>query len=192
MKDKLFYKIVKPIVSFLFHVLYRPTIIGIENIPKDGGVVLAGNHTKWLDPVMLVSINKRQVHFLAKKELFDGACRFIVKGMGCISVDRKKHDKNVLKNAYECLNANRIVGVFPEGTINRTGDVIMPFKIGAVKMSSETDSLLVPFVINGEYKLFRKGVVIEFLRPRKISKNLEDENEKLMEIVSKKIVSYKK
>ena len=63
--NKLFYKMVKPITSFLFKILFRPTIKGIDNIPNDASCVLAGNHTKWLDPIMLVAISKRQVHFLA-------------------------------------------------------------------------------------------------------------------------------
>lgn len=185
--DKLFYKIVRIPVSIIFKILYRPTIVGIENIPKKGRCVLAGNHTKWLDPVMLVAVSKRQVHFLAKEELFHGITKSIVKGMGAISVNRKIHDKNVLINACSELKVGSCIGVFPEGTINRTDDIIMPFKIGAVKMSADTDSYLVPFVITGKYKLFRKGIKIEFLKKMKIGKNLEKENDKLMKLVSEKI-----
>ena len=185
--DTIFYKIVKPIVKVLFYIFYRPTVVGRENIPNTKAYVLAGNHTKWLDPVMLISISKRQVHFLAKKELFSGMTNLIVKRMGCISVDRKKHDKNVLRNACGCLNNGGVIGIFPEGTINRTGDIIMPFKIGAVKMCYETDSLLVPFVITGQYKLFRKSIRLEFLEPRKIGKNLDSENKKFMKVISDKL-----
>ena len=60
------YTLVKPIVKVLFYTLFRPTIKGRENISKKGPFVLAGNHTKWLDSVMLVSVTpKNQVHFLA-------------------------------------------------------------------------------------------------------------------------------
>ena len=91
-QDTMFYKIIKPITSFLFKLLYRPTIVGLENIPKEGKVLLAGNHTKWLDPVMLVGITPRQVHFLAKDELFHGITKGIVKGMGCVPVNRRIHE----------------------------------------------------------------------------------------------------
>ncbi len=188
--DKMFYSLVKPIVKVLFYFLYRPIVIGKENVPRKGALVLAGNHTKWLDPIMLVAINKRQVHFLAKSELFQGFTKFIVKGMGCICVNRKAHDGTALSNALKYLKKSRCVGIFPEGTINRTDDVIMPFKIGAVKMSAATDSLLVPFVITGNYKLFRRGIRIEFLKGRKVTKNLEVENELLMNEVSKKLEEY--
>lgn len=192
MNDTFFYKLVKPLVSILCKLLYRPTIIGIENIPKGGAVVLAGNHTKWLDPVMLVGITKRQVHFLAKKELFQGKAKSIVKGMGCISVDRKIHDKDALNLAYKTLENNKVIGIFPEGTINRTDSVIMPFKIGAVKMANKTSSYLVPFTITGKYKMFKKTIRIEFHKAYKVSSNLEKENNKLMNIISENLIRYNK
>ena len=188
-KDKWFYRIVKPPVKLLFYFLYRPKVIGRENIPKNGRILLAGNHTKWLDPVLLVSVTKRQVHFLAKEELFHGKTKFIVKGMGCVPVNRKIHDKNALESTYEFLENDLCIGIFPEGTINRTNDIIMPFKMGAVKACSYTNTPLIPFTITGEYKLFRKGIKIEFLPPIKIGKDLEKENKKLMDIVSKKLES---
>ena len=185
------YTLVKPIVKLLFYTLYRPTIKGRENIPKKGPFVLAGNHTKWLDSVMLVSVTpKNQVHFLAKEELWHGKGWIVVKAMGCIPVNRKIHDKDALIKAYEYLNNGSSIGIFPEGTINRTDDIIMPFKFGAVKMCKETNATLVPFVITGKYKLFKKGVTIEFLKPRKVTEDLELENEKLMNDVKEKLEDY--
>lgn len=190
--DTLFYKIVKPIVAVIFKILYRPTIIGKENIPKTGGIVLAGNHTKWLDPIMLIATNERQIHFLAKDELFHGITKPIVKGMGCISVNRKIHDKDALSLGYKTLENAEVIGIFPEGTINRTKDIIMPFKIGAVKMANKTNSKLIPFTITGKYKLFKKSIRIEFFKPIKVGDNLTEENEKLMNIISNNLIKYNK
>lgn len=187
-KDPTFYKVVRPLVEVLVRVLYRPTVIGLENIPKEGRILIAGNHTKWLDPVMLVGIVRRPVHFLAKEELFHGKTKFIAEGMGCVPVNRKIHDHNALQGAIDFLNKDLCVGIFPEGTINRTDDVIMPFKMGAVKACAETNTKLVPFIITGKYKLFRKSVKLEFLKPIEIGKDLEKENNKFMEIVSKKLI----
>ena len=186
-KDTLFNKIVKPILFFLVHLLYRPTIIGKENLEIEGPIILAGNHTKWLDPIMLVAIVKRQVHFLAKIELFKGPISLITKGMGAIPVNRKIHDKKALETAITSLKQGLCIGIFPEGTINRTNDLIMPFKIGAVKMSKETNATLIPFVITGKYKLFRKSIKIEFLKPLKVSEDLEKSNQELMKLVEDKI-----
>lgn len=191
--DTKFYKIVKPIACFLIKLLFHPKVIGLENIPKTGRIVLAGNHTKFLDPVMLVGVVKRPIHFLAKKELFDGVLCFLVKGMGCVPVNRKIHDKNALSSAIDYLNKDLCVGIFPEGTINRTTDkVILPFKIGAVKMSSETNSEIVPFVITGKYRIIGKSVRLEFLKPIKVSENLDESNEMLMNIIENKLKENRK
>ena len=187
-RDTYFYKIVRPLVSFLIHFLFRVEVVGLENIPRKGRILLAGNHTKWLDPVMLVGVVKRQVHFLAKEELFHGKTKFIAKGMGCVPVNRKIHDKNALESTYQFLEKELCIGIFPEGTINRTDDIIMPFKMGAVKACYMTNTKLVPFIITGKYKLFKKSVRVEFLKPITIGNDLELENVKFMDIVKNKLI----
>ena len=181
------YKILMPILSFLFKVLYRPRYIGMENIPKNGRVVLAGNHTNILDCILLGGATKRVIHYLAKDELTKGFKKIIFNNMGIIPVNRIIHDKNALKSAIEILNKDEVIGIFPEGTINRTKDIIMPFKIGAVKMAYESKSLIVPFTITGKYKLFG-GINIEFYKSYYINNdNLDEENNKLMNIISNEL-----
>ena len=190
--DTKFYKVVRPFLSFMIKLLFHPKVIGLENIPKTGRIVLAGNHTKWLDPVTLVGIQKRQIHFLAKDELFHGITKFIVKGMGCVPVNRKIHDKNALSSAEDFLRKDLCIGIFPEGTINRTNDIIMPFKIGAVKMSYDTNSKIVPFIITGKYRIIGRSVKIEFLKPIKVGNDLSRENDKLMKLVESKLKESKR
>ena len=185
--DSKFYKFGKVVVSFIFKILYRPRVVGLEYISEEGSLVLAGNHTKWLDPLLLISCSKRQIHFLGKDSLFKGILKPIMRLMGVIPVNRSIHDKDALYNAEECLKNNCVIGIFPEGTINRGDGVILPFKIGAVKMSKDTNSSIIPFVITGKYKIFRRGIKIEFLKPYKVSENLDLENKKLMDIVSRKL-----
>ena len=186
--NNLFYRIVRPIVRFLFLSLFRPRIKGIENIPKNENYILAGNHTKWLDPVMLVAIVKDEIHFLVKDSLFKGITKPIVKGMGAISVNRKIHDHQALENAIDALRKGAVIGIFPEGTINREKkEPTLPFKIGAVKMANTTNTKIIPFVITGKYKVFSSTITIEFLKPRTISNNLDLENEKLRDEINKKL-----
>ena len=66
-KDPLLYKILRPIVKWLFIILYRPKIKGKENIPKSGGIVLAGNHKNNFDCAIMMASTKRCIHFLAKE-----------------------------------------------------------------------------------------------------------------------------
>lgn len=180
------YRFLRPILTFLMKIIFRPKVIGKENISSAGRMVIAGNHTKFLDPVLLLSTSKRTIHFLAKAELVNGFFGFIFKHMGIIPVNRKIKDKSVLLASSECLKRNEIIGVFPEGTTEK-GRGILPFKIGAVKMAFDNDSMVLPFGIAGKYKLFNNKLVLVFGRPYKVSGDLEKENEILREKVIKLI-----
>lgn len=187
MKNSLLYTIVRPIVSGLFKLLYRPKYMGKENIPKDGRVVLAGNHKNNFDCLFLMSSTKRPVHFLAKRELFVGFKGIIFNHMGLIPVDRNTKSHHSLELAEKYLESEKLVGIFPEGTFNKSDDTILPFKIGAVKMSYDTNSKIVPFVIKGDYKLFSKNLTIKFLKPIDIKDDLNIENKRLENIVRKEL-----
>lgn len=192
MKEPIFYKLVRPIIKGFVFIVFHPTIIGKENIPK-GRVVLAGNHTNNLDCLLLIACTKRCIHFLAKDSLYKGLKKLIFKNMAIIPVNRKIHDKSVFENANKVLSNDKVIGIFPEGTINRTSDIIMPFKIGAVKMASDTNSYIVPFTITGSYKLFNNNLKIEFKEAYKLSSSdLEEENKKLMHIIEDGIIKNRR
>ena len=116
-----------------------------------------------------------------------GPLGIIFKGLGIIPVNRRTKDKAALQTAIETLNDEKMIGIFPEGTINRTEDIIMPFKFGAVKMSRDAKSDIIPFVITGKYKAFERNVKIQFFEPLKPEENLEEANNKLMNIVAEEL-----
>lgn len=183
MKDALLYRIVRPIVTFLFKCFYTPKFEGLENIPESGRIILAGTHTNNFDCLLLISSTRRNIHFLAKKELWHGLKKIIFANMGLIPVDRKNKDHNTLVLAEEYLKSELVIGIFPEGTIGK--NELLPFKIGAVKMARDTNTSIVPFVITGKYKLFSKNLKIKFLKPIKIKGDLEKENDRLRNIILK-------
>jgi 1-acyl-sn-glycerol-3-phosphate acyltransferase len=185
MKDPGFYVyFARPIIKFLMKLVYHPTYIGLENIPDSGRIVLAGNHTNNVDCWLLISSTKRCIHFLAKDSLNKGWKGYLFRGMGIIPVDRTIHDKGALMAAINGLKEEKCIGIFPEGTINRTNDTVMPFKIGAVKMAHDTDTYIVPFTIKGKYKPFKNDLTIEFLTPFKpTDDNLDLENQRLSTII---------
>lgn len=186
-KEPKLYKIVRPIIKVLFKFLYTPKIIGSENIPKEGRVVLAGNHTNNFDCLLLMSSTKRCIHFLAKKELLSGLKKIIFSNMGLIPVDRKHHDHSALESAEKYLNDGMVIGIFPEGTTEK-GRGLLPFKIGAVKMAYDTNTKIVPFTITGKYKFFSKNLKIVFGAPIKVDgKDLEKNNEKLRDKINSMI-----
>lgn len=184
MKDPLFYRAIRGTAAACFKAVFKPTIVGKRNIPESGRIVLAGNHTNNLDCLLVGCATKRCVHFMAKDELMKGPLKILFKGLGIIPVNRRQKDKASLETAELYLNDDKFIGIFPEGTINRTDDIIMPFKFGAVKMAHDTDTKIVPFVISGKYKAFERSVKIRFLEPITVSEDLEKSNNELMNIIS--------
>ncbi len=187
MKEPLLYRIVRRPLGFCFKAIYKPSVIGKKNIPENGRIILAGNHTNYFDCILVGTATKRCVHYLAKDELMKGPLKYIFKGMGIIPVNRRQKDKAALENAENILKDEKVIGIFPEGTINRTEDIIMPFKFGAVKMAKDTDTAIVPFVITGKYKPFKRSVKIRFFEPVEVSDNLEESNNNLMNIVASEL-----
>ena len=184
--DVFLYKVTRPIITVLFKTLYRPKYIGLNNIPKKGRIILAGNHNHNLDGAFLISSTKRNVHFLAKIELFKGLKKVFFSNMGLIPVDRSKKNKKSLEMAYNYIKKKKAIGIFPEGTFGK--GKILPFKVGAVKMAHETNCEIIPFAITGDFKIFSKTLKIEFGNPIKIaSDDLEKETEKLRDIVVKMV-----
>lgn len=179
------YVIVKPIITVLFKIVFWPKIEGAENIPKSNKIILAGNHTSNLDCLLLMSSTKREVHFLAKIELFKGLKGIIFKNMGLISVDRNKHNNHAIKEAIEYLNRDEVVGIFPEGTTEK-GRGLMPFKYGACRIAKEAKCSIVPFIISGRFIPFKR-VKIKFLKPIKIDANIESENKRLYEMIKEEL-----
>lgn len=183
--ENVIYKVVKFICYPFFMILYHPKIINKQNLPKREAFILAGNHKKNWDVFVLIATNRRKVHFFTKIELFNTKLKkWFFRNMGCIPVNRKVKNKLALEQGISYLNDNKVVGIFPEGTHNKTAELIMPFKIGAVKMAYETDKKIVPFAIVGNYQVFGKSIKIIFGKPYQVtSDDLTKENEILMEKV---------
>ncbi len=173
-------------------IIYRPKIIDEDNIIKDGPVILVGNHTSKLDAILLIGSTKKTITFLGKHLLFKGIGKYYFKALGVIPVNRTIKDKSVIPSSVLALEEGKTISIFPEGTINKTDDVIMPFKIGAVKIAKLTGVPIVPLVINGKYKIFGNQLEIKFLKPITIiDEDLELENEKLMNIFRKELENMK-
>lgn len=171
-------------LCFLFNFLFKPTIIGSEKIPEEGRVVIAGNHTHFMDCITVAASTERVVHFLAKSELAEPPLRRFFVPFGIIPVHRERKDKEALESAIEVLEDDKVIGLFPEGKVNNERGTLLPFKFGAVKMAHETNSRIVPCVITGRYKFFRKSITIQFFDPVTVSDNLEETNNEIWNIIN--------
>lgn len=164
-ENKLLYNFLKLIYSTLLKVLYRPTAIGTEYIFPKGPVIFAGNHRHAFDPVVVMTHTKRTVHYMAKESLFKGFHGFLFKQIGLIKVYRTRNNQTAVSEAVAILKQGGAIGIFPEGTRNKTDEELLRFRHGAVAIAKEAKAPIIPFAIKGEYKLFRKKLIIEFGNP---------------------------
>jgi len=131
-----FYRFAVTLLRPFIWLLSRPKVTGIENVPEGDGVI-ACNHLKWWDPFLIaVALHKHNIHFLAKEELFrNPILRFFMCRLNCIPVDRKKADVAAVRKCMRVVKKGDILGVFPEGTRSRTGE-LLPFEEGAAFIAS--------------------------------------------------------
>src|SRR5690349_6131385 len=143
----------------LFKVLgMRFQMSGTENIPREGGAILAANHIGYVDFVFdgfAAQPSKRLVRFMAKREAFDHRITGpLMRSFHHISVDREQGEESYRK-AVEYARAGEIVGIFPEATISRSFE-IKELKTGAVRMAAEAGVPLIPMVTWGTQLLKTK------------------------------------
>lgn len=156
----LFYKVVKLSVRFLISLVYKIEISGEENIPAQGKVIVCSNHFNNLDPVLIGTCLPRQINFMAKEELFSN--KFfanIFKKLGVFPVKRGGADISAIKTSLKILKNKNALGMFPEGTRSKTGE-ILEAKPGLAMISIKSKSPVIPIAIMGNYKPFSKVDII--------------------------------
>ena len=189
--DEIGYKLLSPIVKVYFKVKFRPTIYGKENIPKSGPIILCGNHMHTHDQFNVLCVTNRVVHYMAKDEYFKGKNAWFFKMACCIPVDRTIKDENAKSEARKVLERGGALGIFPEGTRNKTLGTkdevdLLPFKFGAVSLAKKTGALIVPFGISGKYTGKKGKLTTRIGKPIDISNmELEEANELLRKNILK-------
>ena len=185
-KKYICYKIFKAILKPIFILYYNPKIINKEAIPKEGPIIIAGNHKHLYDQCLTIISTKRIIRYMAKKEYFDGKMAWFFKSVGCIPVNRQIKDSNAKNSAIEVLKEKGAIGIFPEGTRNKTKEFLLPFKFGTVSMAQKTGATIIPFGLTGDYKFRSKNLTARFGKPFKVEDmTLEEANEKLYNEVKK-------
>lgn len=141
---------------------------GLDNIPADGGGVLAINHTGYADflPVGLaLKSRRRRARFMIKSEVMDVAImRFLVTRTHSVPVDRSA-GSDAYRVAVDSLRSGELVAVYPESTISRSFE-LKEFKTGAVRMAAEADAPVIPVIVWGAQRQLSKGVTRRIGRAR--------------------------
>ncbi len=135
-------------------------IVGVENVPRTGGAVLAINHTSYLDFALAGlpahHAGHRLVRFMAKDGIFRHPIAGpLMRGMKHIPVDRDAGSA-AFRDAVAVLKAGELVGVFPEATMSRSYE-IKEIKNGAVRMARAADVPLIPMIVFGGQRLMSYG-----------------------------------
>lgn len=135
-------------------------VIGIENVPERGGVIIASNHVSYLDPIVLGVSTKRKLYFITKKEAFNNIFgRIILNKLNAFPVDRKKIDMFAFKKTISILKVGGALGIFPEGTRSLNGE-LQELKLGVVKIAMKAGVPIIPVGIIGTHKIYPHGKIL--------------------------------
>jgi len=181
------YKVIRMLFVIFFKIIYRSTFYGLENVPSRGPYIICSNHTSWFDPPLVASIipGRQLVSFMAKEELFKiFIIGFLIKRAGAFPVKRNTADRKAIKNALNVISNGGILGLFPEGTRIKTGQLGEP-QHGVAMIALKSNSPVLPVAIkwSGIFKpvIVRIGPLIYFKDEGKIkSKDLEQVSNQIM------------
>jgi 1-acyl-sn-glycerol-3-phosphate acyltransferase len=191
-----FYSFARSLVNSVLSPIYRIEVIGKENVPADGGVLLCANHIDNLDPPVVGITAPRPVHFMAKEELFSvPVLGKIVPHLNAFSVKRGMSDREALRKGLGILKDGKVLGLFPEGTRSKTGEMGKGLA-GAGFFALRSDAHVVPCAIIGPYKAFKKLKVVygkpidmESIKEKKL--NAEQTTDLIMGEIQALINNYK-
>ncbi|MGH2331899.1 lysophospholipid acyltransferase family protein [Thermoanaerobacter mathranii] len=166
----MFYYIAKIIVRTIIKVIFKIEIKGLENIPKKGPVIICSNHISFLDPPVIGALLNRRIYFMAKEELFKNPfLRLLLgTGLGAFPVKRGTADLSAIKTALTYLKKGKAIGIFPEGTRSKTGQ-LQKAEPGVAMLAIKGNAPVVPIAIKGRYGLFSK-IIINIGKPMNFDK----------------------
>jgi 1-acyl-sn-glycerol-3-phosphate acyltransferase len=168
------YTLAKTVVPPVIRFWVRLDCLGLDNIPREGPVIIAANHLSYFDPLCLgvfIHTAGRQVRFLAKSELFERPLlRRVLLGAGQIPVYRESRDAaRSLSEAVKAMSEGAAVAIYPEGTTTRNLDFSpMPAKSGVARLAALTGAPVVPVGQWGAQVLFTRGKIGPFRRGARV------------------------
>lgn len=148
-------------------VFHRMEVCGREHVPATGGCILASNHASFIDPpVVGCAARKRFVRFMARDTLFrKGFSKWLLLNIAAVPLSREKGDVGALKRAIQVLKDGDCLGLFPEGTRSRDGN-LQEAKGGIGFLMAKAGVPVVPVYVDGTFAAYPRGAA--FIRPAKI------------------------
>lgn len=191
-KVSLFYAFSRFVADVLLSLLFSIRIAGRENLPKTGSLILCPNHTSTLDPVLLGAKLHKVVRFMAKEELMKTRfTKWLFKKYYVISAKRDGTDAMAIKTALRVLKDGGVLGIFPEGTTKKDGRELLEGKPGALLLSLQTKTPIVPIAICGHYR-FRGKIRVQIGAPLRLYEQYGEKkykSEELSDITNQTIMA---
>ncbi len=129
-------------------VLYRVEVTGSERVPASGGAILASNHASIADPFILAVATKREIHYMAKAELFGNRLLgAIFRSLNAFPVERGGGDRTAMSEAAALLGRGALLGIFPQGTSKVERQI--GWHRGAARLALTTGAPLIPVRMTG-------------------------------------------
>ncbi len=146
--------------------VFRFRVVGKEEVPTTGGVILAANHVSYVDPVFIgVALVERQLHFMAKEELFRwplfGA---FIRGLHAFPVRRGRVDYAGIRQCLRLLDQGEVLLVFPEGT-RGDGVALQKAEEGIGLLAARAGCPVIPVYVQGTDKVLPRGKRIPRVHP---------------------------
>ena len=152
------YRIVRGILKPIFYLYYNIKVEGRENLPSKGPLIICANHYSTIDPVILAVTLPFIINSMAKAELFKNKLLgLFFKNIMVFPVKRGEADIKSIKTSLKILRENRVLGMFPEGTRNKTGE--LKAEPGIAMLAIKGRAQVLPIAIISNYKLFNKTIV---------------------------------
>lgn len=151
----------------VFKILFAVEHHGLENVPKEGAVILAGNHPSYLDPLLVALPIKRVIRYMAWDALFKvPLLGFLIRRLGAFPVDiRKGKGESAFQEACKVLQNGDALGIFPEGQRSAAGPM-GELKTGTARLAIETGAPIVPITIGGAFRAWPKFKILP--KPAKV------------------------
>jgi 1-acyl-sn-glycerol-3-phosphate acyltransferase len=174
-----FYDFAKFVVNAVVRTTFRFRVVGAENVPLSGGLIIAANHISNFDPPILGIALPRPVSYMAKKELFAvPVLSWVITHLTAYPVDRQAGGTAAIRASLRMLKEGRCVGIFPEGGRNVTGT--NEEKAGAAFLAAASGAPVVPAAIVGTRKLRPFGrVSVVFGDPIRVTRNRQSDADDL-------------
>ncbi len=143
------YKIVVAIIRVIVLCIWGLEVEGAQHVPEMSGAIIAGNHTSWFDPVVLAVAIKRPIHFMGKAELFNNpVLGWFISQLNAFPVRRGQADRQAIRTSQEKVSAGHLLGIFPEGTRNKTDHDLLPIQGGAALIAIRSGVPVIPAVVS--------------------------------------------